>query len=60
MQAVVSRSGTVVATHVLDGHRLLRGAAEKAVRQWRYRPYILNGKPTDVATVITVDFRRTH
>ena len=58
MQAVVSRDGKVVATHVLGGHRLLRGAASKAVRQWRYQPYLLNGQPADVATIVTVNFRR--
>jgi TonB family protein len=58
LQAVVSRNGRVVATHVLRGHRLLRGAAADAVRQWRYRPYLINGQATDVATIVTVNFRR--
>ena len=58
LQAVVSRNGRVVATHVLRGHRLLRGAAADAVRQWRYRPYVVNGQATDVATIVTVNFRR--
>lgn len=57
LQAVVSRDGRVVTTHVLSGHRLLRGAATGAVRQWRYRPYLLKGRPIDVATVVTVEFR---
>ncbi len=58
LQAVVSRDGKVVATHVLRGHRLLRGAASNAVRQWRYQPYLVNGQPADVATIVTVNFRR--
>ncbi len=58
LQAVVSKNGAVIATHVLRGHRLLRGAATNAVSHWRYRPYVFNGKPTDVATVVTVNFRR--
>ena len=45
LQAVVGRDGKVVATHVLQGHRLLQGAASDAVRQWRYRPYLVNGQP---------------
>ncbi len=60
LQAVVSRSGSVVATHVLQGHRLLRGAAERAVQRWRYRPYLMEGKPTDVETVVFVNFRLRH
>ena len=58
LQAVVSRSGRVSATHIIRGHRLLRGAAQEAVRKWRYRPYLINGQPTDVATIVTVDFRQ--
>ena len=58
LQAVVSRDGKVVTTHVLRGHRLLRGAASDAVRRWRYRPYLVNGQPADVATTVTVNFRR--
>lgn len=58
LQAVISSDGEVVATHVLSGHRLLRGAAVSAVKQWRYRPYVLDGRPVDVSTIITVDFRK--
>jgi TonB family protein len=58
LRAMVSRDGKVVATHVLQGHRLLRGAASNAVRQWRYRPYLVDGQPADVATIVTVNFRR--
>ncbi|HEX9198707.1 MAG TPA: energy transducer TonB [Acidobacteriaceae bacterium] len=57
LQAVISSDGTVSATHVLSGHRLLRGAAVDAVRHWRYRPYVVDGRPVDVATIVTVDFR---
>jgi len=60
LQAVVSRNGTVTAIHVLSGHHLLRGAAIAAVRRWRYRPYVLSGKPTDVATIVTVNFHLHH
>ncbi len=56
LQAVISRDGTVSATHVLSGHHLLRGAAVDAVRRWRYRPYLMDGHAVDVATVVTVDF----
>jgi protein TonB len=41
---------------VLRGHAVLASAAEEAVRQWRYRPYVLNGEPTEVETQITVNF----
>ena len=60
LQAFVARDGSVMATHVLRGHRLLRGAAEHAVRRWRYQPYSVEGRAVDVATIVTVDFRLHH
>jgi periplasmic protein TonB len=56
LRAVISRSGTIENLQVLSGHPLLTSAAIEAVRQWRYRPYILNGEPVEVETQITVNF----
>ena len=56
MQAVISKDGTVEELHVIKGHRLLRGAAKNAVRNWRYRPYKIDGVPVEVATTVSVDF----
>ena len=56
LQAVISTDGQVIATRVLSGHRLLRGAAVSAVKQWRYKPYVMEGHPVNVATIVTVDF----
>jgi TonB family protein len=60
LQAVISPDGSVIATRVLSGHRLLRGAAINAVRRWRYRPYVADGRPVNVATIVTVDFHPRH
>jgi TonB family protein len=60
MQAIISRNGTVESVHVIKGHRLLRGAATSAVRAWRYRPYLINGRPVEVATIVSVDFTLSH
>jgi len=60
MQAVISKDGTVEEVHVIKGHRLLRGAAKNAVRNWRYRPYKINGVPVEVATTVSVDFSLHH
>ena len=57
VQVVVGRDGRVAATRVLDGPHLLRSAAEHAIHKWRYRPYLVDGRPTDVATIVTVSFR---
>jgi periplasmic protein TonB len=54
--ATISTSGTIENLRVISGHPLLAGAAINAVKQWRYRPYILNGEPIEVETEITVNF----
>jgi len=41
LQAVISKQGTIENVTVLTGHPMLIPAAIDAVRQWRYRPYIL-------------------
>jgi TonB family protein len=56
IQAIVSKDGTVKRLHVIQGDSRLRSAAMEAVYKWRYRPYMLNGQPVNVATTITVDF----
>lgn len=60
MQAIISKDGTVENLHVIQGHRLLRGAAKNSARTWRYRPYLVNGKPVEVATIVSVDFTLPH
>jgi TonB family protein len=56
MQAIISTDGSVKHVHVLQGDSHLRSAAVEAAYKWRYRPYLLNGRPVDVVTTITVDF----
>lgn len=56
MQALISKEGTVKRVHVVEGDSRLRSAAEEAVYKWRYRPYVLQGRPVEVATTVTVNF----
>ena len=56
LRAIVSRAGTIENLAVVSGHPILVKAALEAVRQWRYRPYLLNGDPIEVETDITVNF----
>jgi len=56
LQAVIAKDGTVQDLHVVSGHPLLTAAAIDAVKQWRYRPYYLNGEPVAVDTQIDVNF----
>jgi protein TonB len=56
LRAIISRTGTIEHLTVESGHPMLAGAAIDAVRQWRYRPYLLNDEPVEIETEITVNF----
>jgi TonB family protein len=56
LHAIISKSGTVEELTVISGPPMLVASAETAVRQWIYKPYLLNGQPTEVDTTITVNF----
>ena len=57
MDAVIALDGSIQSIQVLSGHPLLVGAAINAVKQWRYAPTLLNGKPMAVVARIDVIFR---
>jgi protein TonB len=54
--AVIGKDGTVEDVRVEKGLPMLAQAAIEAVKQWRYRPYLLNGEPVEVDSQITVNF----
>ena len=57
LAAVIGKDGTIQNLHVIStASPLLNQSALEAVKQWRYRPYILNGEPVEVDTTITVNF----
>jgi protein TonB len=56
LQAEISKDGSIENLHLISGHPMLAPAAIEAVKQWKYRPYILNGEPVEVDTQITVIF----
>lgn len=57
VEAVISSAGAVESLKVISGPEVLRAAALEALRAARYRPYLLNGQPTEVQTTYTVNFR---
>ncbi|HEY1994241.1 MAG TPA: energy transducer TonB [Edaphobacter sp.] len=57
VEAVISRIGTVESLRVVSGPEMLQNAALDAIREARYRPFRLNGEPTEAQTTITVNFR---
>jgi protein TonB len=56
LHAIISKDGSVQQLEVMSGHPLLVQAALDAVKQWRYRPTLLNGEPVEVDTTIDVIF----
>jgi len=56
LEALISKDGAVESLRVVTGHPLLTQAALDAVKQWRYRPTMLNGEPIEVITTVTVTF----
>jgi TonB family protein len=57
IEAIISKDGNVINPKVLSGNPLLAQAALEAVRQWRYKPYTLDGVPVEIQTQITVNFK---
>jgi protein TonB len=56
LEARVDTHGSVKSVSVLRGHPLFDDAAVEAVKQWRYRPLLLNGEPTEFIVAVTMTF----
>jgi len=54
--AVIGKDGTVEHLDLISGHPLLAESATEAVKQWVYRPTLLNGNPVEVITQIDVNY----
>jgi TonB family protein len=57
LQAFIARDGTIQDLKLIRGSLLLGQAAYRAVRQWRYQPYLINGRAVEAQTLVTVDFK---
>jgi protein TonB len=60
LMATISKNGAVTSVQVVKGDLVLANSAVEAVKQWKYRPYLLNGEPVEIQTQITVNFRLPH
>jgi TonB family protein len=58
LKTVVDDGGKVESVHLMEGNPTLADAAIQAVKQWRYRPYVRDGKSLPFQTVVLVDFQR--
>ena len=56
LNAIIDVNGQITNLQLVSGHPMLVPSAIEAVKQWRYRPYLLNGTPVEVETTITVIF----
>jgi protein TonB len=54
--AIIGKDGNIANLTLVSGHPLLVPAATAAVKQWQYKPTLLNGEPVEVVTVIDVNF----
>ncbi|HKW16710.1 MAG TPA: TonB family protein [Terriglobales bacterium] len=58
--ATISKTGAISKVKVLSGDATLAKAAVEAVKQWKYRPYLLNGEPVEIETQVSLIFRLPH
>jgi protein TonB len=56
LRAVISKDGSIEGLTLVSGHPMLAPAAIEAVKQWKYKPYLLNGEPVEVDTEVQVNF----
>jgi TonB family protein len=55
--ATISKTGDITQVKVLSGDSQLTKAATEAVKQWKYKPYLLNGEPVEIQTQVTINFK---
>ena len=56
LQVLISREGTIQELQILSGPPILATAAREAVKQWHFKPYLLNGQPVETQARVTVNF----
>jgi len=57
LMATISKTGDISHIKVLSGDSQLSRAAAEAVKQWKYKPYLLNGEPVEIQTQVTINFK---
>ena len=56
LQATIDTKGNIANLNAVKGDPILADAAIEAVKQWKYKPFLLNGEPAEVETTILVKF----
>ena len=57
LMATVSKTGDITHVKVLSGDSQLSQGRTDAVKQWKYKPYLLNGEPVEIQTQVTINFK---
>jgi len=57
LEAIVGKDGSVKSLKTISGDPQLAAAARSAVNQWRFKPFLQDGKPAEFQTQVTVNFR---
>jgi TonB family protein len=57
LSATISKNGDISAVKIVSGNPSLARAAVDAVKQWKYKPYLLNGEPVEIQTQVTMNFK---
>jgi len=57
---LVDYDGAVKRTHVMSGDSVLGDVAENAVKQWQFRPFMLNGEPLQMDSRVVMKFSKKH
>jgi TonB family protein len=57
LQANISKDGNIATVKLISGDSVLARAAIDAVKQWKYKPYYLDGQPVEIQTQVTVKFK---
>ena len=55
--ATIAKTGDITHVKVVSGESELAKAAVTAVKQWKYKPYLLNGEPLEIQTQVTINFK---
>src|SRR5215472_4149573 len=56
LRILIDKEGKVVEANLVSGHPILVSACLDAVKQWKFRPYLLNNAPVEVETTATIEF----
>jgi periplasmic protein TonB len=57
LMATISKTGDITHIKIVSGDSQLTRAAAEAVKQWKYKPYLLNGEPVEIQTQVTINFK---